>query len=102
MHLAYRSTFSEGNKMNHCAAWECYYWSNYYDRKDKFERHKENCAGQPWIIYDFYIQNVVTFEDNIKYKGNITLIPYIDFETTAPTNSCLNRKQKNCLLFLTW
>ena len=30
----------------------------------------------------------MTFEEILKYKGDITLVAYIDFETTAPTEQC--------------
>ena len=32
----------------------------------------------------------MTFEENLKYKGNIPLVAYTDFETTAPTDECLD------------
>ena len=67
-----------------------YYCSKFYDRKDKYDRHVENCTGETGTIYDFSMQNVVTFEDNLKYKGDLPLAAYIVFETTAPTDSCLD------------
>ena len=94
MHLAYRSMFSEGHRIKHSSAWECYYCSNYYVKKSKFDKRWENCSGQLEIIYDFNIQNLVTYEDNIKCKGNTPLLAYIDFETTTPADSCLNPEDK--------
>ena len=41
------------------------------------------------------MQNLVTFEDNLKYEGDLPLTAYIDFETTAPTDSFLDPKDKN-------
>ena len=32
------------------------------------------------------MQILLTFEENLKYKGDIPLVAYIDFETTALTN----------------
>ena len=32
----------------------------------------------------------ITFEENLKYKRDIPLVAYIDFETTAPTDKCLD------------
>ena len=37
------------------------------------------CIGQTGIIYNFNIQNLVTYEDNLRYKGNMLLVIYIDF-----------------------
>ena len=33
---------------------------------------------------------MLTFEENLKYKGDIPLVAYIDFETTEPTDKCLD------------
>ena len=86
IYLAYRKTFNEGDKIRYGGAHQCYYCSNIYAKKDKYNRHVENCSGQPGIIYDFNLQNLVTFEDNLKYKGEISLTAYVDFETIAPTD----------------
>ena len=32
------------------------------------------------------MQGLLTFEENLKYEGNIPLVAYIEFETTAPTD----------------
>ena len=53
----------------------------------------------PAIVYNFNNQNV-TFEDNLGYKGDLPVVAYIDFETTAPTNSCFNSKQKKMFIVL--
>ena len=78
------------NKVRFCTAFQCYYCSNYYDRKDKYDRDIENCTGQPGIIYNFNTQNLITFENDFKYNGDIPLVAYIDFETTAPTDDSLD------------
>ena len=62
-----------------------------------FDKHIKICGGKPGVVYDFNLQNLVTFEDNkkyIKYKGDIPLCVYADFETTAPTDDCLNPENK--------
>ena len=41
MQLAYKSTFSDGTKIRHSIAWECYYCCNYYGTKEKFDRNIE-------------------------------------------------------------
>ena len=37
---------------------------------------------------------MVTYKDNIEQKSDMPLVVYIDFETTAPTDSCLNSEDK--------
>ena len=32
------------------------------------------------------MQNFLTFDENLKYKGDVSLVAYIDFERTAPTD----------------
>ena len=47
INMAYRTTFNENEKIRHGTAFQCYFCSNYYGRKDKFDRHIENCTGRP-------------------------------------------------------
>ena len=37
----------------------------------------------------------MTFEDNLGYKGDLPAVASIDFETTAPTESCFHPEQKS-------
>ena len=94
LNIAFRASFNEGSKIKHCSAWQCYFCFNYYARKDKFDRHFENCTGQPGYVYNFNTENFLTFEENLKYKGDLPLVAYIDFETTAPTDECLNPENR--------
>ena len=101
LNLAFRSTFSENSKIRHGTAFQCYYCSNWYGRKDKFDRHLNYRFGKPGYVYNFNTQSLVTFEENVKFKGDIPLTAYIDFETTAPTDECLDPESKTkvcCLL----
>ena len=94
MNLAFRASFNEGTKIKHCSVWQCYFSSNYYARKDKFDRHFENCTGRPDYVYNFNTQNLLTFKENLEYKGDIPLVTYIDFETTVPTDECLDPENR--------
>ena len=40
------------------------------------------------------MQNILTFEENLKFKRDIPLTAYIDFEMTAPTDDCLDPESK--------
>ena len=53
--LAYRGTFNESDKIKYSTARECFYCSNFCGKKDKYERHIENCTGQLGVIYEFSI-----------------------------------------------
>ena len=104
MNLAYRPTFSvdrKGSKIKHGTAFQCYYCSHYFARKDRFERHIKSCTGKPGFVYNFNTQNLLTFEENLKFKRDIPLTVYIDFETTAPTDECLDpESKKNACIFI--
>ena len=60
----------------------------------RYQKHTEKCSRIPDIVYNFSNQNLVSFEDNIGNKGDLTLVAYIGFETTAPAENFLNREQK--------
>ena len=90
INLAYKTSFSENQKLKHSTAFQCYFCSNYYSRKDKFDRYIEHCTGKPGYVYNFNILNLLTFKENLKFQRDIPATIYIDFETTAPTNDCLD------------
>ena len=94
LNLAFHASFSEGPKVQHCKVWQCYFCSNYFARKYKFDRHFEICTGQPGYVYNFNTQHLLTFEENLKYKGDVPLVAYIDFETTAQTDECLDSENR--------
>ena len=75
-------------------ACQCCFCSNYYSRKDKYDRHVENCTGRRGCVYNFNTNSLLTFEENLKYKGDIPLVACIDFETTAPTDDCLDPENR--------
>ena len=54
----------------------------------------EHYSGVPGITYKFNNQNLVSFEDNFGYKGDLPVVAYIDFKTTAPTDACFDPEQK--------
>ena len=87
-------------KLSHGFAFECYYCGKFFARADKQKRHIESCSGVPGIIYNFNNKNLITFEDNFKSKGDMSMAMYFDFETTAPTDNCFDPEQKKCLLCL--
>ena len=90
INLAFRSTFSENGILRHGTAFQCHFCSNYYGRKDKYDRHLDSCTGKPGYIYNFNTQSLITFEENLKYKSDIPLTTYIDFKTTVLTDDCLD------------
>ena len=66
---AYRSSCKSNGKIEHGFAYECFYCSKFFDRHDRFTRDIKTCSGVPGVVYNFNTQNLVTFEQNLKYKG---------------------------------
>ena len=68
-------------------------------KKDKLEHvmpyeYSKICMNKPGVVYDFNIQSVITFKDNLKYKGDFALCVYAGFEATAPTDDCLDSENR--------
>ena len=53
----------------------------------------DNCSGRPVVIYSFNNQNLVSYQENFHAKGHVPFVIYFDFETTAPTDNCLDPEQ---------
>ena len=81
---AYVGRIPQNGKQVQNRPFECYYCQKFFARKAVFDRHIKNCSGKPGVVYNFNIQNIVTFEENIKYQGDLPFAIYADFETTAP------------------
>ena len=63
----------------------------------KYDHHIDSCTDKPGYTYNFNTKSLITFEENLKYKSDIPLTAYIDFETTALTDDCLD--PENAKLF---
>ena len=95
LHLAYRTSYNETKiwkTLKHTCAFQCYYCSKFWTQKGKLDVHMKNCTGKPGFIYNFQRRNLLTFEENLKFKRDVPLTAYIDFETTAPTDDYLDRE----------
>ena len=46
------------------------------------------------MIYNFNNQNLISYQDNFRAKGDIPFVIYFDFETTAPTDNYFDPEQK--------
>ena len=82
-HLAIRIAFNKSDKMKHNEEYECHHCSKFYARKSTYERHIKNCSGIPGILSKFWNQKLVSFEDTLKYRGDLPFVAYCDFETTT-------------------
>ena len=78
-----------GNK-----CYQCYYCNKSYNQEARQKRHMEHCSGSPGVVYNFNNQNLISYQDNFHAKGDVPFVIYFDFETTAPTDNCLDPEQK--------
>ena len=74
--------------------YEFYYCNDFWVTKSRYEKHLRVCGKKTGVIYDFSLKNVVTFPDNLKYRGDLPFCVYANFETTAPTGDYLNPENK--------
>ena len=93
MHLAFKAVYNETidwKKPKSTCVFECYFCGRFFVRQGRRDLHLQHCVGQPGFVYNFQTRNLLTYEENLKFKRDVPLTTYIDFETTAPTDCCLD------------
>ena len=93
LHLAFKAVYNElsdTKSIRSCCAFQCYFCGKFWIRRQKRDAHLRHCTGQAGFVYNFQTRNLLTFEENVKFKRDVPLTTYIDFETTAPTDCCLD------------
>ena len=101
IHFAYFGRLPKSDITVTNRPYECYYCAKFFVIKRTFESHIKNCSGKPGIVYNFNIQNIVTYEDNLKYIGDVPFSVYADFETTAP-NSDFTSPENNTMFAVSY
>lgn len=75
-------------RMEHTNAYECHDCSTLFARKPRYDKHAENCAEIPGIVNRFENQNLLTFENNLKYQGNLLFVAYCDLRPRPLVGVC--------------
>ena len=98
-HLACRTSMNKDKSgtVKHTRTFECFYCSTYFAGKNRYDRHIANCSVIPGITYKFHKQNLVTFESNLKYWCDLSLVAYCDFETATNSVAALDPKNAEML-----
>ena len=92
---AYSSLHLAGEKMTRAhKCYQCYYCNKCFIQEMRRKRHMANCSGKPGVVYNFNNQNLISYQDNFHVKGHLAFVIYFDFETTTPTDNCLDSEQK--------
>lgn len=47
------------------------------------QKHTQICAAKEGIVYSFNNCNIISFQDNFKYLGDLPFTVYFDFERTT-------------------
>ena len=56
------------------------------------QKHLSICAAKEGITYSFDNGQIIDYQDNFKYQGNVPSSVYFDFETTAGDSVFFNSK----------
>ena len=81
-------------KMEQTCVYQSHHCSSLFGRKPKYEKHVENCSWRTDIVQKFENQNYVTFEENLKYRGDLLFLAYYDFGTTTTRGSMYNPEDR--------
>ena len=74
--------------------YQCYYCNKFFIQETRQKTHTANFSGRPGVFYNFNNQNLISYQDNFYAKVDVPFAIYFDFETTAPTDNCLDPEQK--------
>ena len=92
---AYRALYLKGSKQRSAKTlYECFYCNEFWITKSRYEAHLRVCGKKTGVVYNFDLKNIVSFEENLKYKGDVPFSVYADFETSAPTGGYLSPENK--------
>ena len=67
---------------------QCHYCESFLAKNDEaMKRHLSICAAREGITYAFDNGQVITFQDNFKYLGDVSFTVYFNFEAATTSDS---------------
>ena len=66
LHLNGKKGLSRAHK-----CYQCYCRNKFFILKLRQKRHMENFSGRPEVVYNFNNQNLISYQDNFRAKGDI-------------------------------
>ena len=66
-----------------------------YIKKNKCKKSFKDFSGIPSILYNFNTQNLLSFKNNLKYKGDFSFVVYCGSKTTTLSDCLLNPENRN-------
>ena len=80
-------------KINHPTVRQCQYCENIFAKNnEQMKKHTDVCSTKEGISYCFQNGEIISFQDNFKYLGNVPFTGYFDFETTTCVAVTFNTK----------
>ena len=88
IYMAYRSysgQFAKGKEqITNRTVKQCYYCKNFFRKNGaNMKKHLSICAAREGITYSFDNGQIITFQDNFKYLGDVPFTVYFDLKTTT-------------------
>ena len=82
---SYLGQFRKGEeKISHRTFKQCHYCENFFAKTDEnMKKHLPAFSAKGGMTYAFDIGQIVIFQDNFKYLGDVPFTVYFDFETTT-------------------
>ena len=92
IHLAYRSYVGKFDKENeqisHRTVRQCCYCHNFFAKNEEnMKTHMFICSAREGITYAFNNGQILNYQDNFKYLGDLPFVVYFDFETKTSGSS---------------
>ena len=86
--LAYRSYIGKFEKRQekviNRTVRQCHYCQNYFAKNyEQMQKHLSICAAKEGMAYSFDNAQIIGYQDNCKYIGDLPFAVYFDFETTT-------------------
>ena len=70
--------------MYNTAVKQCHYFQNYFFKSaDKMKKHYSICTAKEGVTYFFDNGQIIDYQDNFKYIGDLPFSVYFDFETAT-------------------
>ena len=62
---------------------QCFSCNKIFIQSKSLENHMQTCSSMPGLVYKFEKKHILTFEDIVKFMGEVSFAIYFDLETTC-------------------
>ena len=70
--------------MRHDSVRQCHFCENDFSKAKKaMKKYTKICSAKEGIVYTFENGKILSFQDNLKYLGDVPFTVYFNFETTT-------------------